>query len=145
MTGDRRQFKDPLTHVLFVIGIIAGTAGLVAVIVFIIYGDRIIAGDSGCLFNQITGLYCPGCGGTRAFYHAVHLHFIKSFLCHPIVMYSLAAYFVFMINTLLVKFTRKLGFPEYPVSVTVYIGVGILLGQWVIRNILVIFWGITVL
>lgn len=25
-----------------------------------------------CLFYKITGLYCPGCGGQRAFYHLLH-------------------------------------------------------------------------
>ena len=123
------------------LGIAAGATGVAAAVIFIIYGDRIVAGSPGCMFNQITGLYCPGCGGTRAFYHAVHLHFIKSFLCHPIVVYTLVAYFVFMINTLLVKYTGRMGFPGYPVTITVYIGVGLLLGQWVIRNILVFFLG----
>ena len=85
-------------------------------------------------------MVCVGnrCGGQREL-------LIKSFLCHPIVMYSLAAFFVFMINTFLVKHTGRLGFPGYPVTITVYIGVGLLLGQWVIRNILAFFCGITVL
>ncbi|MBO6259329.1 MAG: DUF2752 domain-containing protein [Lachnospiraceae bacterium] len=145
MTGYKRQFKDPLTNTWFKLGIIAGIAGLAAIVIFVIYGDSIIAGGPGCMFNRVTGLYCPGCGGTRAFYHAVHLHFFKSVLCHPIVMYSIVVYFIFMINTLLVKLTERLGFAGYPVTVTVYIGVGILLGQWVVRNILVFFFGITFL
>ena len=145
MDINKRMFKDSLTDTWFILGIIAGIAGLVAVAVFVIYGDRILAGGPGCMFNKVTGLYCPGCGGTRAFYHAVHLHFIKSVLCHPIVMYSLTVYFIFMINTILVRYTRRFGFEGYPVTVTVYIGVGVILGQWVIRNVLIFFWGITFL
>ena len=141
----RRKFKDPLTDTWFIWGIVSGIAGLAAIVIFIIYGDRIISGGPGCMFNRVTGLYCPGCGGTRAFYYAVHLHFFKSILCHPIVMYALAAYFIFMINTLLVRFTRRFGFEGYPVTVTIIIGVVVILGQWVIRNVLILFWGITFL
>ncbi|HJX83032.1 MAG TPA: DUF2752 domain-containing protein [Candidatus Angelobacter sp.] len=28
-----------------------------------------------CLFHALTGLQCPGCGATRAFYQLLHLHF----------------------------------------------------------------------
>ncbi|HVG92429.1 MAG TPA: DUF2752 domain-containing protein, partial [Alphaproteobacteria bacterium] len=27
-----------------------------------------------CMFHAITGWQCPGCGGTRALYHLLHLH-----------------------------------------------------------------------
>jgi hypothetical protein len=27
-----------------------------------------------CLFHALTGWQCPGCGGTRALYHLLHLH-----------------------------------------------------------------------
>ena len=145
MIENKRQFKDPLTDTWFKLGIIAGIAGLIAVVVFVVYGDRILSEGPGCMFNRVTGLYCPGCGGTRAFYYAVHLHFLKSILCHPIVLYSIAVYFIFMINTLFVRRTAHLGFEGYPVTVTVYIGVGLILGQWVLRNILVFFFGITFL
>jgi len=33
----------------------------------------------GCSFYQLTGLYCPGCGMTRAMHHALHGHFAMAF------------------------------------------------------------------
>jgi hypothetical protein len=27
-----------------------------------------------CIFHALTGWQCPGCGGTRALYHLLHLH-----------------------------------------------------------------------
>ncbi len=32
-----------------------------------------------CIFNKTTGLYCPGCGGQRAFHHLLHGNFEKAF------------------------------------------------------------------
>ncbi len=41
-----------------------------------------------CLFHLVTGYYCPGCGGTRALYLFLTGHWIKSFLFHPLVLYT---------------------------------------------------------
>ena len=32
-----------------------------------------------CPFKQITGYYCPGCGGQRAFHHILHGNLIQAF------------------------------------------------------------------
>lgn len=40
-----------------------------------------------CIFHEITGLYCPGCGGTRAFFALLHGHPILSFMYNPAVLY----------------------------------------------------------
>lgn len=32
-----------------------------------------------CPFHALTGLQCPGCGGTRAMYQMLHLHFGHAF------------------------------------------------------------------
>jgi Protein of unknown function (DUF2752) len=32
-----------------------------------------------CLFYKTTGLYCPGCGGQRAFHHLLHGDFASAF------------------------------------------------------------------
>ena len=40
-----------------------------------------------CLFQMMTGLYCPGCGGTRAVRALLSGHPVLSFLYHPVVPY----------------------------------------------------------
>ncbi|MCR5545605.1 MAG: DUF2752 domain-containing protein [Lachnospiraceae bacterium] len=40
-----------------------------------------------CLFHHVTGLYCPGCGGTRSLHFLFTGHFIRSFIYHPLVLY----------------------------------------------------------
>ena len=35
-----------------------------------------------CLFRELTHLYCPGCGVTRALYHLLHGNFLRSLRCN---------------------------------------------------------------
>jgi hypothetical protein len=37
-----------------------------------------------CLFHELTGLYCPGCGSTRAFLHLVHGQPIAALQSNPL-------------------------------------------------------------
>jgi hypothetical protein len=37
-----------------------------------------------CLFHSLTGLYCPGCGVTRALYHLAHGHPSAAFAMNPL-------------------------------------------------------------
>ena len=41
-----------------------------------------------CFLLQKTGLWCPACGGTRAFDAMCHGHLIKSFFWNPVVLYG---------------------------------------------------------
>lgn len=38
----------------------------------------------GCPIRYVTGVPCPGCGLTRAFWAAMHLDFSKAFWYHPL-------------------------------------------------------------
>lgn len=141
----KREFKDDITDTWFKLGIVFGILSVLVIIVFWLFGDFLAFGGMRCAFVTLLHIYCPGCGGTRSFYHLVHGHLIKSILCNPFVPYTYADYIVFMINTILVKKTKKLGFPGFPVTVTIYVGIGILVAQWIIRNILFLAFKITCL
>ena len=47
--------------------------------------------DLPCLFRVFTGLYCPGCGGTRAVRALLSGQIIKSLYFHPFVLYMTVA------------------------------------------------------
>lgn len=42
-----------------------------------------------CPFRLITGLQCPGCGSTRAFYQLLHLHPVAAFKLNPLFILTL--------------------------------------------------------
>src|SRR6476660_1041065 len=44
-----------------------------------------------CVFRQLTGLNCPGCGGTRAFFALVHGEFLRSVRYNPLTLLLLLA------------------------------------------------------
>ncbi|MCI8363878.1 MAG: DUF2752 domain-containing protein [Eubacterium sp.] len=116
-----------------------------------------------CLFHRITGLYCPGCGGTRAFTSLLQGDFISCFVYHPFVFYCFVMYVLYMASHTLEKiciwkkattenrtrrtfqsnekkapcrspFARGLSFRiSY-----VYFGIVIILLQWMIKNLLLL-------
>lgn len=51
-----------------------------------------------CLLHAVTGLHCPGCGGTRAAGYLLQGKPFLSFLYHPIVPYGAALYLWFMLS-----------------------------------------------
>lgn len=48
-----------------------------------------------CIFNQVTGIYCPACGMTRAFHSILNLNFINAF-CYNILSIPL---FIFIFSS----------------------------------------------
>jgi hypothetical protein len=42
-----------------------------------------------CPFRFITGLQCPGCGSTRAFYQLLHFHPVAAFKLNPLFILTL--------------------------------------------------------
>ena len=59
--------------------------------------------DAECTVHMLFGVYCPGCGGTRAVIALLHGQFLKSVWYHPFVMYTILIYMWFMISHTLEK------------------------------------------
>jgi hypothetical protein len=43
-----------------------------------------------CVFHQLTGFECPGCGITRALHHLLHGRFAEAFWLNPFLFFMLA-------------------------------------------------------
>ena len=59
-----------------------------------------------CVFQMITGFYCPGCGGTRAVKFFLSGHIIKSFIYHPLIPYLGIGGGIFMVSQTASRVTR---------------------------------------
>ncbi len=117
---------------------------LLAVIFFWVFGNKITDGMTECSFRKITGLYCIGCGGTRAFNYFVRGHIFKSFYYHPFVPYAFFAYFFFVINSFLYRHNLKC-FKKLNPLILIYVGLGILFIQFIVKDVLILACGIYIL
>lgn len=59
-----------------------------------------------CIFHAFTGLYCPGCGGTRAVRLLFEGHILESLYYHPFVFYGALLYAWFMVSNSIEYFSR---------------------------------------
>ena len=95
-----------------------------------------------CLFSTFLGIYCPGCGGTRAIEALFHGHFIKALWYHPLVPYAAMIYGGFMIshalNRLGIKKVKSWKFHNW----YLYVAVGIIAVNFILKNLLRIGFGI---
>ena len=81
-------------------GIVLGTAILGAGAVIFFFDPNRHGFYPVCLFHKLTGLNCPGCGTTRAFYALLHGHLLLALHDN--------ALFVFMLAVLTIWGTRFL-------------------------------------
>ena len=86
-----------------------------------------------CAFREATGLYCPGCGGTRAFLALLKGDIVKSFIYHPAVLYIAGGIFLFLLShSLNIIFPKKIeAFKIKPLFF--YILIAIILIQWIVK------------
>ncbi len=70
-----------------------------------------------CPFNKLTGLYCPGCGMTRAAYELIHFNLLAAIRDNAMIVLVLgpiAAYYLFREYVHYVFNRKILPFPKIP-------------------------------
>lgn len=96
-----------------------------------------------CLFSAFLGIYCPGCGGTRAVEALFHGHFLLSLWYHPLVPYTAVIYCGFMLSHILNKLgVKKIHGWKFH-NWYLYAAVGIIVVNFLVKNVLRICFGIT--
>ncbi len=92
--------------------------------------------EAECLFWKFFGIYCPGCGGTRALIAFLDGRFLLSAWYHPIVMYIALMYSCFMLSHTLEKlhfpFIRGMKFQVWEM----YGALVVLAVNFVVKNVL---------
>lgn len=98
-----------------------------------------------CLFRLLTGLYCPGCGGTRSVRLLLEGDLLGSFRFHPVVPYFAALFLWFMISSTveyLSKGRLKVGmrFQRWQI----WIAAALVIGNFLVKNaaLLIFHWDI---
>lgn len=88
-----------------------------------------------CAFHELTGYYCPGCGGSRAVSAILHGHFLESIYYHAFIPYGLVFGGWFMVSQTLQRVTRgRLKIGMHFRNLYLYIALGIVLLNCILKN-----------
>ena len=79
--------------------VLAGTAALK--IYLSVRGRALSSFIPPCIFHRVTGLYCPGCGGTRAVEALMGGRLVEALMFHPAVPYVFFGSLIFALSHLL--------------------------------------------
>lgn len=136
-----REKRDLETE-LFHIGLILLTAGSgIWVLYQYLFGEYLP--EIPCFFSEVLGIYCPGCGGTRAFRALAEGRFLQALWFHPLVPYGVLIVGGFMVTQGLhrigFRFVRGWKFHNW----YLYVAVALIVFNFVIKNVLRLLWGIT--
>ena len=97
---------------------------------------------SPCLFRSLTGLYCPGCGGTRALRFLLKGDVMKSLWYHPLVPYGAVLFGGFMLTQSMKRMgIRGIKGWKYH-NWYLYGAVALILVNFLVKNGLRLGWGI---
>ena len=128
---------------LFLIGLISLAVGT-AVGLLYYFRLRYFLPRIPCFFSNVLGIYCPGCGGTRAVYALLHGEFMKAVWYHPLVPYGAVTGGGFMLT----QGFYRLGFrhikPWKYHNWYLYGAMSVLVCYFLIKNLLRLVWGITI-
>ena len=95
----------------------------------------LVEGRIPCLFHELTGFYCPGCGGTRAVLALLAGHPVLSFLYHPLVPYCALVALVFAVSYAIYWKTKDPRFRLYLSDAYVHVGLGIIVVNFLVKTI----------
>lgn len=121
-------------------------------IVFLIYVTckifpiSLFKNNAPCAMHTLLGIYCPGCGGTRAISALFHGHLIDSFVCHPLVPYTAIVGGWFLISQAIERISKhKIKIGLHYRDVYLWIALGIVVVNFILKNLLLLVWHVDVL
>lgn len=99
---------------------------------------KIVGAGLSCVFHSLTGLYCPGCGGTRAVRSLLKGDFRMSFQYHPLVLYAVFVLFVELILWAAAK-GRKIPLNDKKrARLFILAGVAVTVVNWIFKNYMLV-------
>ncbi len=99
-----------------------------------------------CMVQSTLGIYCPGCGGTRAVAALIHGDFLGSFACHPLVPYTAVIGGWFLFSQTVARISkRRLDIGMRYKDGYVWAALGIVIVNFILKNLLLIVWKVDLL
>lgn len=134
---DQRSLEDEL----FWIGLTALAAAAALAVLYLCILREFLPRVP-CFFSTFLGIYCPGCGGTRALSAMLQGHFLRALWYHPFIPYFVFIYFGFLLtqglHKLGIKRIRGWKFHYW----YLWTGLAILTVNFIVKNILRLKFGI---
>ena len=138
---EKTKRQVTLEDELFQIGIAALAAVLMLAVLYLCLLRKILP-PIPCFFTTVLGIYCPGCGGTRALIAMLHGHFLKALWYHPLVPYMAVIYFGFMLTQGLNRLGFKRVRPWQFHNWYLWGGLTLLIVNFILKNVLRLGFGI---
>ncbi len=141
LTGQEREKKKCLEDELFQIGL---TALAVVILLAVLYQCvfKKFFPNVPCFFRTYLGIYCPGCGGTRALKALLQGHFLRAVWYHPLIPYGA----VIFLGFLLTQGLQRMGFRKIKGWRFHYwylwVGAILIAVNFIVKNILLLGFGI---
>ena len=107
---------------------------VILLVIFLIYAVLIIKFDIGipCIFYEVTGLYCPGCGITRLCVSLFEGDLYQAFRYNPVIFIDVPIIFILFVLDILLK-DKKIIKKITNVLIIILIVITVIFG--VLRNI----------
>ena len=90
-----------------------------------------------CWIYENFGIYCPGCGCTRALINLFQGNIIKSLYYNPTVLYAVIVLIIYLVGNTIAKVLKKDS--KYILKYTpilIYVGIFILISTCIVKNLL---------
>lgn len=134
--------QDTLEDQLYRVGLWLLGGGCVLTALYLKFLVPVLPEDY-CLFRRVLGIYCPGCGGTRAVEALLDGKLLLSLWYHPLVLYGAVVFGGFMLTNTLerlhIPHVRGWKFHEW----YLWTAIVIVAGNWILRNFLLLRYHIT--
>jgi hypothetical protein len=87
-----------------------------------------------CIFRQLTGLQCPGCGSTRALHHLLHGHLATAFTLNPLFVIAMPLLLYALLRHTAFSFRGITPKPNALPSRYIYLIFVVIVSFWIFRN-----------
>ena len=87
-----------------------------------------------CVFRQLTGLQCPGCGSTRALHQLLHGHFVAAFTLNPLFVIATPLLLYVLLNYTTLSFRGITPKPNALPARYIYLIFVVIVSFWILRN-----------